>query len=63
MATDLVALMDEFTALGPRHRRATMVLLDLYGQKHDAALWGDPYTSLWQPDSTLGVTTDLRVCV
>ena len=37
---------------GVRIPKNSMVLLDLYGQKHDADLWGDPYA--FRPDRFLG---------
>jgi len=37
---------------GRRIPRNSMVLLDLYGQNHDADVWGDPYT--FRPERFLG---------
>jgi fatty-acid peroxygenase len=37
---------------GERIPKNTMVLLDLYGQNHDADLWGDPYA--FRPERFLG---------
>ncbi|MFW3172058.1 cytochrome P450 [Geodermatophilus sp. CPCC 206100] len=37
---------------GERIPKHAMVLLDLYGQDHDADLWGDPYT--FRPERFLG---------
>jgi fatty-acid peroxygenase len=37
---------------GERIPRNSMVLLDLYGQNHDADLWGDPYA--FRPERFLG---------
>jgi fatty-acid peroxygenase len=37
---------------GERIPKNSMVLLDLYGQNHDADLWGDPYT--FRPERFLG---------
>ena len=37
---------------GQRMRQNSVVLLDLYGQNHDADLWGDPYT--FRPERFLG---------
>jgi fatty-acid peroxygenase len=37
---------------GVRIPKNTMVLLDLYGQNHDADLWGDPYA--FRPERFLG---------
>jgi len=37
---------------GVRIRKNSMVLLDLYGQNHDPALWGDPYA--FRPERFLG---------
>jgi fatty-acid peroxygenase len=37
---------------GERIARHAMVLLDLYGQNHDADLWGDPYA--FRPERFLG---------
>jgi fatty-acid peroxygenase len=37
---------------GERIPRNAMVLLDLYGQNHDADLWGDPYA--FRPERFLG---------
>jgi fatty-acid peroxygenase len=37
---------------GARIPRNSMVLLDLYGQNHDADLWGDPYA--FRPERFLG---------
>jgi fatty-acid peroxygenase len=37
---------------GVRIPKDSMVLLDLYGQNHDAELWGDPYA--FRPDRFLG---------
>jgi fatty-acid peroxygenase len=37
---------------GERIRKNSMVLLDLYGQNHDPAVWGDPYA--FRPERFLG---------